>query len=120
MLIATPRRLVDLLNQRAVNLAHIEILVLDEADRMLDMGFTNDVKKITAKIPQKKQTLFFSATMPSEISGLANGILNNPVRVEVTPISSTVEKITQAVYPVEKKDKPSLINCKSTRLNYSH
>ncbi len=109
ILIATPGRLLDLLNQRALNLAHIEIFVLDEADRMLDMGFINDVKKITAKIPQKKQTLFFSATMPSEISGLANGILNNPVRVEVTPISSTVEKITQAVYPVEKKDKPSLL-----------
>src|SRR5690606_5499359 len=73
------------------------------------MGFINDVKKIIAKIPQKKQTLFFSATMPSEIAGLANSILNNPVRVEVTPTSSTVEKISQAVYPVEKKDKPSLL-----------
>ena len=109
ILIATPGRLIDLLNQRALNLSHIEIFVLDEADRMLDMGFINDVKKIIAKIPQKKQTLFFSATMPSEISGLANSILTNPSRVEVTPTSSTVEKITQAVYPVEKKDKPSLL-----------
>lgn len=109
VLVATPGRLLDLLNQRALNLSNIEIFVLDEADRMLDMGFINDVKKIITKIPQKKQTLFFSATMPSEISGLANSILNNPVRVEVTPTSSTVEKISQAVYPVEKKDKPSLL-----------
>jgi len=109
VLVATPGRLLDLLNQRALNLSNVEIFVLDEADRMLDMGFINDVKKITAKIPQKKQTLFFSATMPSEIAGLANSILNNPTRVEVTPTSSTVEKITQAIYPVEKKDKPSLL-----------
>src|SRR5690606_17420938 len=109
VLVATPGRLLDLLNQRALNLSSIEVFVLDEADRMLDMGFINDVKKIIAKIPQKKQTLFFSATMPSEITGLANSILNNPTRVEVTPTSSTVEKITQAVYPVEKKDKPSLL-----------
>src|SRR5690606_34446711 len=109
ILVATPGRLLDLLNQRALSLSNIEIFVLDEADRMLDMGFINDVKKIITKIPQKKQTLFFSATMPSEISGLANSILNNPVQVEVTPTSSTVEKITQAVYPVEKKDKPSLL-----------
>src|SRR5690606_33835391 len=109
VLVATPGRLLDLLNQRALNLSNVEIFVLDEADRMLDMGFINDVKKITAKIPQKKQTLFFSATMPSEIAGLANSILNNTTRVEVTPTSSTVEKITQAIYPVEKKDKPSLL-----------
>src|SRR5690606_17537435 len=109
IVVATPGRLLDLLNQRALNLSNIEIFVLDEADRMLDMGFINDVKKIIAKIPQKKQTLFFSATMPTEITGLANSILSNPVRAEVTPTSSTVEKITQAVYPVEKKDKPSLL-----------
>lgn len=109
VLVATPGRLLDLMNQRAVTLSNIEIFVLDEADRMLDMGFINDIKKVIAKIPQKKQTLFFSATMPSEIAGLANSILNNPTRVEVTPTSSTVEKITQAVYPVEKKDKPSLL-----------
>lgn len=109
VLVATPGRLMDLMNQRAVSLADIEIFVLDEADRMLDMGFINDVKKIITKIPQQKQTLFFSATMPAEISGLANSILNNPSRVEVTPTSSTVEKISQSIFPVEKKDKPSLL-----------
>lgn len=109
VLVATPGRLLDLLNQRALSLSDVEIFVLDEADRMLDMGFINDVKKIITKIPQQKQTLFFSATMPDEISGLANSILNDPSRVEVTPTSSTVEKISQSVYPVEKKDKPSLL-----------
>lgn len=109
VLIATPGRLLDLVSQRIVNLQHIEIFVLDEADRMLDMGFVNDVKKIIAKIPVKRQTLFFSATMPPEISQLANTILTNPVRVEVTPVSSTAEKITQAVYSVEKKNKPNLL-----------
>src|SRR5690606_12573596 len=97
ILVATPGRLLDLMNQRAVNLSNIGIFVVDEAGRMLDMGFINDVKKVIAKIPLKKQTLFFSATMPSEITGLANSILNNPVRVEVTPTSSAVEKITQAI-----------------------
>lgn len=109
VLIATPGRLLDLVSQRIVNLQHIELFVLDEADRMLDMGFVNDVKKIIAKIPVKRQTLFFSATMPPEISQLANTILTNPVRVEVTPISSTAEKITQAIYSVEKKNKPNLL-----------
>lgn len=109
VLIATPGRLLDLVSQRIINLQHIELFVLDEADRMLDMGFVNDVKKIIAKIPTKRQTLFFSATMPTEISELANTILTNPVRVEVTPVSSTAEKITQAVYSVEKKNKPNLL-----------
>lgn len=109
VLIATPGRLLDLVSQRIVNLQHIELFVLDEADRMLDMGFVNDVKKIIAKIPVKRQTLFFSATMPPEISQLANTILTNPTRVEVTPISSTAEKITQAIYSVEKKNKPNLL-----------
>jgi len=109
VLIATPGRLLDLVSQRIVNLQHIELFVLDEADRMLDMGFVNDVKKIIAKIPVKRQTLFFSATMPPEISQLANTILTNPVRVEVTPVSSTAEKITQAIYSVEKKNKPNLL-----------
>lgn len=109
ILIATPGRLLDLLNQRVLSLAQIEILVLDEADRMLDMGFINDVKKLIAKIPAKRQTLFFSATMPKEITGLANGILNNPLKVEVTPVATTAEKVKQAVYPVVKKDKASLL-----------
>lgn len=109
VLIATPGRLLDLVSQRIINLQNIELFVLDEADRMLDMGFVNDVKKIIAKIPVKRQTLFFSATMPPEISQLANTILTNPVRVEVTPVSSTAEKITQAIYSVEKKNKPNLL-----------
>ncbi len=109
ILIATPGRLLDLMAQRFVNLQHIKMFVLDEADRMLDMGFINDVKKIIAKLPVKRQTLFFSATMPPEISKLSASILTNPVRVEVTPVSSTVEKIEQSVYLVEKNDKRQLL-----------
>ncbi len=109
IVIATPGRLVDLMNQQVLSLKHVEMFVLDEADRMLDMGFINDVKKIIARLPHQRQTLFFSATMPKEIAGLANSILNNPVKVEVTPVASTAEKITQAVYCVDKKDKPSLL-----------
>ena len=109
ILVATPGRLLDLMNQRVVNLQHIQIFVLDEADRMLDMGFINDVKKVIAKLPYKRQTLFFSATMPAEIATLAHSILNNPIKVEVTPVSSTVEKITQAIYTVDKKDKSALL-----------
>lgn len=109
VLIATPGRLLDLLSQKALSLKSIEIFVLDEADRMLDMGFINDVKKIVALLPRKKQTLFFSATMPEEISGLAYSILNNPVEVKVTPVASTAARIKQAVYSVDKKDKPALL-----------
>jgi len=98
ILIATPGRLLDLVEQRFISLQHIETFVLDEADRMLDMGFIHDVKRIITKLPAKRQTLFFSATMPPEISKLSNSILTNPVRVEVTPVSSTAEKVTQAVY----------------------
>ena len=110
ILIATPGRLLDLMQQRFVNLQHLEIFVLDEADRMLDMGFVTDVRKILTKLPPKHQTLFFSATMPPEIQGLANNILTNPIKVEVTPVSSTVDKIEQAVYYVDKNNKPSLLN----------
>ncbi len=109
ILIATPGRLLDLMQQRFVSLHHLEVFVLDEADRMLDMGFINDVRKIITALPAKRQTLFFSATMPREISGLANSILNNPIKVEVTPVSSTAEKITQAVYFVEKSNKRLLL-----------
>lgn len=109
VLIATPGRLLDLMNQGFVSLRDIEIFVLDEADRMLDMGFIHDVKKVISKLPQKRQTLFFSATMPPEISDLAHSILTNPQRVEVTPVSSTAEKIDQAVYFVEKADKKRLL-----------
>ena len=109
ILIATPGRLLDLVDQRFINLSNIQMFVLDEADRMLDMGFIHDVKKVITKIPARRQTLFFSATMPSEISSLAGSILTNPARVEVTPVSSTAEKIEQGVYFVEKNDKRLLL-----------
>ena len=101
-MIATPGRLLDLMNQRFVSLNNIELFVLDEADRMLDMGFIHDIKKVIVKLPVKRQTLFFSATMPPEIQKLANTILVNPVKVEVTPVSSTAETVKQAIYFVEK------------------
>ncbi len=109
ILIATPGRLLDLIDQRFISLQHIQLFVLDEADRMLDMGFIHDVKKIIHKLPSQKQTLFFSATMPTEIAGLANSILRNPTKVAVTPVSSTVEKITQGIYFVERENKRSLL-----------
>ncbi|MDR6786539.1 ATP-dependent RNA helicase RhlE [Pedobacter africanus] len=109
ILVATPGRLLDLMNQGFINLRDIEIFVLDEADRMLDMGFIHDVKKVIAKLPAKRQTLFFSATMPKEIQALADTILTNPVKVEVTPVSSTAEKIQQQIFYVEKSDKKGLL-----------
>src|SRR5436190_10190244 len=96
ILIATPGRLQDLIQQKHIDISHIEILVLDEADRMLDMGFVRDVKKIIARLPVKRQTLFFSATMPDEIRTLATSILKAPVEVKVTPVSSTAESINQS------------------------
>ena len=109
ILIATPGRLLDLAMQRHISLQHIKIFVLDEADRMLDMGFINDVRKILTRLPQQKQTLFFSATMPPDIVYLSQSILNNPVKIEVTPIATTAETVEQAVYFVEKSDKRSLL-----------
>lgn len=109
ILIATPGRLLDLMNQGYIHLDHLEMFVLDEADRMLDMGFINDVKKIIKILPKQKQTLFFSATMPPQILDLANSLLHQPVKIEVTPASSTVEKIDQLMYMVDKKDKQSLL-----------
>jgi len=109
ILVATPGRLLDLMNQRYVKLGNIQILVLDEADRMLDMGFSHDMKKIIAYLPAKRQTLLFSATMPHEIKRMVDSILRNPVNVEVTPVSSTVDTVEQSVYFVEKKDKRSLL-----------
>jgi ATP-dependent RNA helicase RhlE len=109
ILIATPGRLLDLMDQRYVKLDQIKTFVLDEADRMLDMGFIHDVKKIIARIPAKRQTIFFSATMPQEISSLANSILTNPVRVEVTPVSSTANTIQQQLYYVDKNNKKNLL-----------
>jgi ATP-dependent RNA helicase RhlE len=110
ILIATPGRLLDLMDQRFVKLQHLKMLVLDEADRMLDMGFIHDVKKIIARVPAKRQTIFFSATMPPEIALLANTILSNPVKVEVTPVSSTANTIKQSVYFVEKGNKRKLLH----------
>lgn len=109
ILIATPGRLLDLTIQGHVQLQQIQLFVLDEADRMLDMGFINDVRKIIAKLPQRKQTLFFSATMPAEIAKLSQSILKNPFTIEITPVSTTAETVEQAVYFVEKSDKRSLL-----------
>ncbi len=109
ILVATPGRLLDLIDQRHISLRDIQFFVLDEADRMLDMGFVHDVKKIITRLPQKRQTLFFSATMPPEIQKLANTILVNPSKVEVTPASTTAETIQQSMYFVERQDKRSLL-----------
>jgi ATP-dependent RNA helicase RhlE len=109
VLVATPGRLLDLMNQGFIKLNQVEYFVLDEADRMLDMGFINDIKKIIAKIPVKRQTLFFSATAAPSIMKLANTILNNPVSVAVTPISSTASLVTQSVYYVKKENKRLLL-----------
>lgn len=109
ILVATPGRLLDLMNQGFINLRQLEIFVLDEADRMLDMGFIHDVKKVIKVLPSKRQTLFFSATMPDEIQSLANMMLKNPAKVEVTPPSSTVDKIQQQIYFTNKPDKRKLL-----------
>lgn len=109
ILIATPGRLKDLINQKIVDLQYVQILVLDEADRMLDMGFIHDVKKIISMMPDQKQTLFFSATMPPEIAGWMKTLLRNPVKVEITPVSSTVEIIQQSLYYVDKANKQALL-----------
>ena len=109
ILIATPGRLLDLMNQGFISLKHIEIFVLDEADRMLDMGFIHDVKKLLKVLPPKRQSLFFSATMPPDIIKLADTILHRPSKVEVTPISSTADTVQQYLYYVDKGNKNSLL-----------
>lgn len=109
VLIATPGRLLDLINQGFISLKYLDYFVLDEADRMLDMGFIHDIKRILPLLPKKRQSLFFSATMPPEIERLAGTILHDSQKVEVTPASSTVEKIDQSVYFVEKAEKVSLL-----------
>ena len=109
ILVATPGRLLDLMDQGYISLVNVKLFVLDEADRMLDMGFSHDVKKIIARLPVTRQTLLFSATMPPEITMMVNTILSNPVRVEVDPVSSTVDTIEQTVYFVDRKDKKSLL-----------
>ncbi|GEP94745.1 DEAD/DEAH box family ATP-dependent RNA helicase [Chitinophaga cymbidii] len=109
ILIATPGRLLDLWQQGHINLRYIHQFVLDEADRMLDMGFIHDVKRVITKLPEKRQTLFFSATMPPEIAQLANSILTNPEKVAVTPVSSTAEKVEQRLYYTDKTTKRALL-----------
>ena len=109
VLVATPGRLLDLMNQGFISLSDVEILVLDEADRMLDMGFIHDVKRIISALPKRRQSLFFSATMPIEITKLAATILHHPKKVSVTPVSSTVDIIKQYVYFVDKGNKNALL-----------
>ena len=109
VLVATPGRLLDLYNQNAVKFSQLEILVLDEADRMLDMGFINDIKKIMALLPKKRQNLMFSATFSDEIRHLAKGIVNNPVEISVSPRNTTVETVKHWICPVDKKQKPALL-----------
>ncbi len=109
VVVAAPGRLLDLMNQGHVRLDKVEVFVLDEADRMLDMGFIHDVRRIISALPKQRQTLLFSATMPDEIQDLSRNILIDPVKVEVTPVASTVDKIEQSVFFVEKKDKPALL-----------
>jgi ATP-dependent RNA helicase RhlE len=109
ILVATPGRLMDLHAQRALSLDRVEIFTLDEADRMMDMGFIHDVRRIAALVPAQRQTLFFSATMPPEIRSLAKSLLRDPVHIEVTPVSSAAPNIDQAVYMVSRNTKPNLL-----------
>ena len=109
VMVATPGRLLDLVQSNGLKLGQVEFLVLDEADRMLDMGFINDIRKIVGKLPIKRQTLFFSATMPKDIAELAEHMLRDPARVAVTPVASTVERITQRIIQVDHSAKPTLL-----------
>jgi ATP-dependent RNA helicase RhlE len=109
IIIATPGRLLDLMQQRLADLRYVEVLVLDEADRMLDMGFIHDIRKIIAALPQQRQNLLFSATIPGEIRRLADTILRNPVTVQVAPVTQTADRIDQSVYFVQKAHKPQLL-----------
>jgi ATP-dependent RNA helicase RhlE len=109
VLIATPGRLLDLMNQGHVHLDYLELFILDEADRMLDMGFIHDVRKVIKALPKQKQTMLFSATMPPQIAQLVASLQRNPVRIEVAPVSSTAERIEQFVYFIPKQKKQSLL-----------
>lgn len=109
ILVATPGRLLDLINQKFIDLSDVKYFVLDEADRMLDMGMFHDVKKIISKLPKARQNMLFSATMPKEISKLVDSILNNPVKIAVDPVSSTIDTIKQGLYMVSKKQKKALL-----------
>ena len=110
IVVATPGRLLDLINQRALTLSDIEVFVLDEADQMLDMGFIRDIKKIVAMLPKQRQSLFFSATMPKEMADLADNLLHDPVKVAVTPVASTVDRISQQVIFCETRDKQAVLH----------
>ncbi|WP_432664367.1 DEAD/DEAH box helicase [Wukongibacter baidiensis] len=109
ILVATPGRMLDLFNQKYIDLRNVKYFVLDEADRMLDMGMIHDVKRIIAQLPRVRQTMLFSATMPAEITKLVNSVVKNPVKIKVTPVSSTVDAISQKVYFVRKRHKKSLL-----------
>src|SRR5260370_510344 len=109
VMVATPGRLLDLVQSNGLKLGQVEFLVLDEADRMLDMGFINDIRKIVGKLPIKRQTLFFSATMPKDIAELAEAMLRDPARVAVTPVASTVERIVQRIIQVDHTAKPAIL-----------
>lgn len=110
VLIATPGRLLDLEHQNAVDLSRVEVLVLDEADRMLDMGFIHDIRRVINKLPKKRQNLLFSATFSKEITGLANSLLNNPISIAVAPKNSAAESVDQYVHLVDKKRKTELLS----------
>jgi ATP-dependent RNA helicase RhlE len=109
IIVATPGRLLDLMEQGCADVRGIEVLVLDEADRMLDMGFIHDIRRIVERLPRQRQTLLFSATMPAEIRQLANSLLHNPVTVQVAPVASTADGIDESVYFVERRHKPTLL-----------
>src|SRR6202008_3016959 len=109
VMVATPGRLLDLVQSNGLRLGQVEFLVLDEADRMLDMGFINDIRNIVAKLPVRRQTLFFSATMPKDIADLAEQMLRDPARVAVTPVASTVERITQRIIQVDHSAKHAFL-----------
>ena len=109
VLVATPGRLLDLVQSNALRLNRVEVLVLDEADRMLDMGFIDDIRRIVAKLPAQRQTLLFSATMPKAIADLAEHMLRNPAKVAVAPVASTVERVSQRVIHVERAGKPVVL-----------
>lgn len=109
ILVATPGRLLDLYNQNAVRFKHLEVLILDEADRMLDMGFIHDIRKIISFLPRQRQNLMFSATFSDDIRRLAKGMVNNPVEISVSPRNTTATTVKQWIYPVDKKKKPALL-----------
>ncbi len=110
IIVATPGRLLDHVGQRTIDLSNIETLVLDEADRMLDMGFINDIRRVISLLPAKRQNLMFSATFSDDIATLAQGILNQPVRIDVAPRNSTAETVSQMIHPVDKEKKPALLS----------